>query len=234
MKQKENYFLQVWIADREWGHYVQTYKRDYWYDSVTGKPSSEGKENAVLKCIKGDQKLDKEGKPVVKYWASKKVRFFHEDYRESNQRFYDVIEAIFIRIKNTIKNRLDVKRLFVDVYEKYDKVHLYREIASLQYYIQQRCYSEILDQFEWQRWEYDVGRNELQKSVDIRDPYGKVAKEIVKIFYKYRNRINKGSFTDDEGVEYSLFKKVTYQDALLNVKRLRETFKKDLLSLITQ
>lgn len=227
-KKKNSFFVTIWIADREWGVFEQRYDRDYYFDKETGKPSNKDNPNAIHKCVKGEPKFDSHGNVIIRNWASRKIRIFHEDYRDSNPRYYDTLEAIFIRIKNNELNRLRLKRLAMRSIGHDDKVHLYREVASLEYYIQQSCYKAILDTYDFKTHDRDIQLGLIPPGIDVRDPDGEVPKEIVKLFYKYRERMKKGSFHDEYGNELTIFKKVSYKQGLKNVKSLRLLFKTEL------
>lgn len=235
------YLMHVWIADREWSNKVKVYDRDYWYDKDTGRPASPNHSNAIRKCVKGEPKLDKNGNKILIRWSPVKSLIFNESYKNTQPRYYDVFEAILIRLKNTVKNWFQYSkkkntksnRIYVRKHDNRDKTQQYREIASLQYYIQQMCYDAVLKLFDYEEWERDRVRGLTSGNIDITEPYGSKAQDIVNLFYKYRNRIRKGSFHDELKHEYSLFKKVSYNTGHYNAQYLRTLFKKELQQLLT-
>ena len=229
-KRKGSYYIQVWISDREWGMFKQVYTRDYYYHAKTGKPVGKKHPEAVKRLSKGQAKLDEQNNPIYKNWATSKVRIFQEDYKTAKQRFYDLLETILIAIKNTIKNKLEMKmkRLWLNIYDHDDKVHLYREISATQQYVLSECYQKIIDTFDWEQHSRDISLGLEMNNVDIKNPYGDIPKKILNLFYKYRNRFKKGSYHDIYQNEKSLFKGISYKDALKNVIELRQQFKQEL------
>lgn len=240
-RKKGNYYLRIWIADREWTNEVHRYARDYYYNKNTGKSTNKLDPNAELRCRKGDPKLDKDGKEQVKAWSRNKTTIFTESYEFTQPRFYDILEAIFIKLKNTVKNyfarrKNGTKPHRVYVSEKGGhrlKEHLYREVASLQYFIQQQCFQEIVNNFDYIRWERDGVMGFNQGNIDITDPYGNLAKGILALYHKYQARIKKGEFHTQEGNLYRIFKGVHYKQGVQNVTYLKSMFKADLKKLLS-
>lgn len=234
------YLLHIWISDREWSSQVKVYDRDYWYYKDTGKPAPANDSNAIRKCVKGEPKLDKNGNKIILKWSPLKSLIFNESYKDTLPRYYDIFEAILIRIKNTVKNwflfnkkkQTKLNRIYVKKHQNRDKTQQYREIASLQYYIQQMCYDTVLKLFDYEAWERDKALGLTLGNIDITEPYGSKAQAVVKLFYKYRNRIRKGSFHDDLKHEYSLFKEVSYKKGHYNAQYLRRLFKRELEQLL--
>lgn len=233
--QGNQYFLHIWIADREWVNQVKVYRRDYWFDKTTGKPADEKDSNAILKCKKGEPRFDKNGNPVRLKWSPRKTLIFTESYEHTQPRNYDLFEAILIRLRSKVTNLFNKKqngkcekRVYFSGGGNREKEDLYREIASLQNYIQWQCYQSIIETYDYDAYERDKMLGITNSGINIKEPYGFVAQEIVKLYYKYRTRITKGSYHDERGKKYSLFREVSYKSALIHAVYLRRIFKKDL------
>lgn len=234
-KQKHGrYYLHIWIADREWGNELQVYSRDYWYDKDTGRPSNEDDPNAILKCRKGDPKLDKSGNPIYRNWNSRKSLIFNEGYEYTQPRLYDTIHAILIKIKSTFKNvfKDGWKRVYFKKGGNRYKEHLYREVAHFQNYIQWMCLAEIVNTWNYESWQHDLNKGVSMKTIDLRNPYGKTAKAIHKLFYKYKTRLSKGEFHTADNRKFSIFKGVRYETGTNNLVYLKMMFKSDLMAIL--
>lgn len=228
-------YLKVYISDRE--SYstsrIKTYKRDLYVNKYTHTICKKTDPNAMLKCRKGDYKLDENGEAMIEHLLFKERKSRRFVYKDNHfEAWVDMFKDYLLQTIMYFKNHINItygkyfRRMNLRfAYNRFER-RIIKANNSLMQYIQNELNSLLKEKTRYP--------DEIEIYKDLYVPGElmplKETQNVLKLFEKYRKIFNEGKYFI-ENDEYFI-KKCRCDVAEDNLIKLKAVFKADKQQLI--